>query len=112
VLGEVHLDELGERRRLHQALLAPQLLEHALERLRRGPLRLEVAPLHAPGTAAADPVPVRPPPPITARTGERKHLPLLRHLVTSLAVVEVDIVFANSRSVAVQGDVSDGRGEP
>jgi hypothetical protein len=39
VLGEIHLDELGQGRRLHQALLAPQLLEHQLQRLRRRLLR-------------------------------------------------------------------------
>jgi hypothetical protein len=47
VLGEVHLDELGQRRCLHQPLLASQLLELALERLNRRLLRGESAALHA-----------------------------------------------------------------
>jgi hypothetical protein len=83
VLGEIHVDELGQRRRLHEALFASQLLEHPLERLRSCLLRVEAATLHPLGAAAADPVPVRPPRPVRAPPREWKHLALLRHRGTS-----------------------------
>jgi hypothetical protein len=83
VLGEIHLDELGQRRRLHQPLLAPSLLEHPLERLSRRLLRGETAALHAPRAAPTHPVAVRPSRPLPALPGEGKHLSLLRHRGTS-----------------------------
>jgi hypothetical protein len=77
VLGEIDVDQLGQCRRLDQTLLAPQLLEHPLERLGRRLLRLEPASLHALGTTPANPIPIRPLLSIPAPPCEPKHLPLL-----------------------------------
>jgi hypothetical protein len=52
VLCEIEVDERGQCRRLHQALLAPQLLEYVFERLRCRLLRLEASPLEPPRAAA------------------------------------------------------------
>jgi hypothetical protein len=79
MLGEIDVDELGERRRLHQPLLAPQPLKRPLERLSRRLLRRESAALQPPRAATADPIPIRPKHPIAALCCERKHLPLLCH---------------------------------
>lgn len=77
MLGEIDVDEIRERWRLSESLLAAELLERPLERLGRRLPGCEPAALHASRVAAAKPVPIGPA--TAAATLERKHLPLLDH---------------------------------
>jgi hypothetical protein len=60
VLGQIHVDEFAQPRRLDQPSLSPQPPQRPFQRLGRGPLRLEAALLHAPRAAPAGSVAVGP----------------------------------------------------
>jgi hypothetical protein len=59
MLGEIHVDEFRERRRLDQPALASEPLESSFERLSCRLLRLVPAPLHTARAATANAVPIR-----------------------------------------------------
>ena len=79
VLGQVHLDQLTQPRRLDQASLAPKPLERPLESLGRSPLRFEPAALDPARTATAEAMPIRPAHRIAVLRLLWEHLSLLRH---------------------------------
>jgi hypothetical protein len=79
VLGQVHLDQLTQPRRLDQASLAPKPHERPLESLGRSPLRFEPAALDPARTATAEAMPIRPAHRIAVLRLLWEHLSLLRH---------------------------------
>jgi hypothetical protein len=80
VLREVDVDELAEPGRLDETLLSPEALERPLERLGRGLLRRESAPLHTPRAAPTSAITVSPqPPPVGPHRPQFEDLSLLPH---------------------------------
>src|SRR6266508_2534026 len=80
MLGEVLIDEPGERKRGCGAVRTPQPLKRPIERLPRVQLRLKAAPLHPPRAPPTRPIP-EPPKRRPARPVRlhREDLTLLRH---------------------------------
>jgi hypothetical protein len=81
MLGEILIDELGERDRPPDPALATQPLERPLQRRPRIPLAREATPLHPLPIPSTDPIAVRPQRrPLQARRCQPEHLTLLNHV--------------------------------
>jgi hypothetical protein len=80
VLSEVLVDELGEGRPPRHPALAPETLQHALERRPRVLLGPEATALHALRVAPSGSVPIGPETlPVWAAGSQLEHLALLQH---------------------------------
>jgi hypothetical protein len=89
VLGQILIDEPGERQRARRAVRTPKALQRPLERLTCIPLRRKAAALHPPRVATTDPIAIRPKrAPISRPRRHLQDLTLLHHHDHSLPLTE------------------------